>query len=84
MVKAILFTQPNKTNSIEATGHLSLAVIQDIKSQQSLLNRSLQASHVIYLPRLLTSSKTTNNENVLDVAADPVWGGKSFERILIK
>ncbi|OQE96219.1 hypothetical protein PENNAL_c0001G02448 [Penicillium nalgiovense] len=48
------------------------------------LNRSLQASRVVCISGLLTGIKTTNNENALGLAADPVWGGKSFERILVK
>ncbi|OQE12912.1 hypothetical protein PENFLA_c059G07566 [Penicillium flavigenum] len=41
------------------------------------------ASRVVSLSGLPTGFKTTDNENVLGIAADPVWGGKSFERILI-
>ncbi|CAG8901615.1 unnamed protein product [Penicillium egyptiacum] len=42
------------------------------------------ASRVVCLSGLPASFKTTDNENVLGIAADPVWGTKSFERILIK
>ncbi|KAJ5478412.1 hypothetical protein N7530_003921 [Penicillium desertorum] len=42
------------------------------------------ASRVVSLSGLPTGFKTTDNENVLGIAADPVRGGKSFERILIK
>lgn len=42
------------------------------------------ASRVVSLSGLPTGFKTTDNENVLGIAAGPDWGGKSFERILIK
>lgn len=42
------------------------------------------ASRVICLSGLPTGFKTSDNDNVLGIAADPVWHSKSFERILIK
>lgn len=42
------------------------------------------ASRVICLSGLPTGFKTSDNENILGIAADPVWGSKSFDHILVK
>ncbi|KAJ5942643.1 hypothetical protein N7516_002811 [Penicillium verrucosum] len=42
------------------------------------------ASRVVCLSDLPTGFKTSDNENILGIAADPVWGSKGFDHILIK
>ncbi|CAI7622927.1 unnamed protein product [Penicillium discolor] len=42
------------------------------------------ASRVVCLSGLPTGFKTSDNENILGIAADPVWGSKSFDHIVIK
>ena len=41
------------------------------------------ASRVVCLSGLATGFKTSDNESILGIAADPVWGSKSFDHILI-
>jgi hypothetical protein len=42
------------------------------------------ASRVLCLSGLPTGFKSSDNENILGIAVDPVWGSKSFDHILIK
>jgi hypothetical protein len=42
------------------------------------------ASRVVCLSSLPTGFKTSDNEEILGIAADPAWGSKSFDHILIK
>lgn len=42
------------------------------------------ASRIVCLSGLSPGFQTSDNENILGIAADPAWGAKSFERIMIK
>ncbi|KAJ5205734.1 hypothetical protein N7491_003641 [Penicillium cf. griseofulvum] len=42
------------------------------------------ASRVVCLSGLPTGFKSSDNEEILGIAADPAWGSKSFDHILIK
>lgn len=42
------------------------------------------ASRVVLLSGLPTGFKTSDNEHILGIAANPVWGSKSFDQIMIK
>ncbi|KAK4865913.1 hypothetical protein LT330_009006 [Penicillium expansum] len=65
---------------------ISIAMPEEgLPDNAELLNRVEEgASRVICLSGLPAGFKTSDNENVLGIAMDPVWGSKSFERILIK
>ncbi|KAI2730866.1 hypothetical protein CBS147332_2718 [Penicillium roqueforti] len=42
------------------------------------------ASRIVCLSGLSPGFQTSDNENILGIAADPAWGAKNFERIMIK
>ncbi|KAF7526384.1 hypothetical protein PCG10_004079 [Penicillium crustosum] len=42
------------------------------------------ASRVVSLSGLATGFRTSDNENILGISADPIWGSKGFDHILIK
>ncbi|KAJ6149757.1 hypothetical protein N7471_000956 [Penicillium samsonianum] len=65
---------------------ISVAIPEEGLQDNAELSKRVEegASRVICLSGLSPGFKTSDNENILGIAADPVWGTKSFDRILIK
>ncbi|KXG51049.1 uncharacterized protein PGRI_066210 [Penicillium griseofulvum] len=65
---------------------ISVAMPEEGLQDHAELSKRVEegASRVVCLSGLPTDFKTTDNEEILGIAADPAWGSKSFDHILIK
>ncbi|KAJ5375209.1 hypothetical protein N7517_007215 [Penicillium concentricum] len=72
----------------DGDGELTISVTMPEKGLQDNAELSKRveegASRVVSLSGLPTGFKTSDNEEILGIAADPAWSSKGFDHILIK